>query len=312
MVQFVLKRTILSVPIALIVVVLVFSIIHLMPGDPALLMAGPQASPHVVNSIREQMGLDQPMYVQMWRYLSRLFQGDLGRSIVTGRPVASEIFGRLPNTVQLAFFSMAVATFVGVILGILAAVKRGSVFDRLSMATALFGISVPLFFIGYLLIYYFAFRLGWFPISGKQGPLFSWAGFSSLILPSLALGIEEMARVARLTRSSMLEVLGTDYIRTAKAKGLSQYLVIYKHALKNALIPIITVTGYQLARLMGGAVVVESVFAWPGIGRYLIMAIYDQDFPVIQGVLLITALLYVGINILVDVVYAVIDPRIRY
>jgi ABC-type dipeptide/oligopeptide/nickel transport system permease component len=302
----------LTVPTVLGTSLLVFLILHLVPGDPATIIAGPTAPADVVANIRAQLGLDQPVMVQYGRYLSHAVRGDLGRSILTRRQVSDEVWGAFLNTLELVIAARIWSLLVGIPIGVVAAVKRRSIFDKLSMVTALLGLSLPIFWIGLMAIWLFAVKLGWFPISGRGGPLWSTAGLQHLMLPALTLGGIQVPALARLTRSSILEALQQDYVRTARAKGLAERLVVAKHALKNAMLPVVTVIGLQFAGLLGGAVVTETIFSWPGLGRLAVTAILTRDFPVVQGTILVTALTFVTINLLVDCLYAVLDPRIKY
>lgn len=309
---YVLRRVLLTVPTVLGTSVLVFLILHIAPGDPALIVAGPTAPPDVVANIRTQLGLDQPVLVQYWRYISNALRGDLGRSILTRRSVSEEVATAFLNTFELVIAARIWSLLVAIPIGVVAAVKRQSIFDKLSMVTALLGLSLPIFWIGLMAIWLFAFQLGWFPVSGRGGPVWSADGLRHLVLPALTLGGIQIPALARLTRSSVLEALGQDYVRTARAKGLAERLVVAKHALKNALLPVVTVVGLQFATLLGGAVVTETIFSWPGLGRLAVTAILTRDFPVVQGTILVAALTFITINLLVDLVYALLDPRIKY
>lgn len=310
--MYVLRRVLWTVPTVLGTSVLVFLILHLAPGDPAMIVAGPTAPPDVVENIRTQLGLDQPVLVQYWRYISNALRGDLGRSILTRRPVSGEVATAFLNTFELVIAARIWSLLVAIPIGVVAAVKRQSIFDKLSMVTALLGLSLPIFWIGLMAIWLFAFRLGWFPVSGRGGPMWSADGLRHLVLPALTLGGIQIPALARLTRSSVLEALGQDYVRTARAKGLAERLVVAKHALKNALLPVVTIVGLQFAALLGGAVVTETIFSWPGLGRLAVTAILTRDFPVVQGTILVAAVTFVTINLLVDLVYALLDPRIKY
>lgn len=309
---YVLRRVLLTVPTVLGTSVLVFLILHIAPGDPAMIVAGPTAPPDVVANIRTQLGLDQPVLVQYWRYISNALRGDLGRSILTRRSVSEEVATAFLNTFELVIAARIWSLLVAIPIGVVAAVKRQSIFDKLSMVTALLGLSLPIFWIGLMAIWLFAFQLGWFPVSGRGGPVWSADGLRHLVLPALTLGGIQIPALARLTRSSVLEALGQDYVRTARAKGLAERLVVAKHALKNALLPVVTVVGLQFATLLGGAVVTETIFSWPGLGRLAVTAILTRDFPVVQGTILVAALTFITINLLVDLVYALLDPRIKY
>ncbi len=303
--RYVLKRVLLALPVLVGVSVVVFVAIRLIPGDPAQLMAGQAATQEVVQQIRQSLGLDQPLPVQYLYFLRNVVRGDLGRSLFNGAPVVEELAQRFPRTVRLAFASMAVASLIGIPAGILAATRRSTWVDTAVMLVALVGVSVPVFWLGLNLILLFSVRLQWFPSFGYE----TWR---HLVLPSLTLGAASAAIVARMTRSAMLEVLNQDYVRTARAKGLAERVVVNRHALRNALIPVVTVLGLQLGTLLSGAVLTETVFAWPGIGRLLVEAVLARDYPIIQGATLLIAATFVVLNVAVDVLYGLLDPRIRY
>jgi ABC-type dipeptide/oligopeptide/nickel transport system permease component len=305
MLQFLLRRLVGLIPTLLGVSVLIFLLLHLVPGDPARLVAGPDASLDEIVLIRTQLGLDRPLPVQYLSWMGNLFQGDMGRSIRTFNDVTYEIGLRIPATLELTGVSIVVAIIIGLVAGIVAAIRRNSIADYSSMLVALLGICTPSFWLGLMLMLIFAVQLRWFPTSGRG----TW---EHLVLPGITLGVGAAAIIARVTRSSMLEVLGQDYIRTASAKGLSAQLIILRHALKNALIPVVTIIGLQFGYLLAGAVITETVFAYPGVGRLLVESIAYRDFPVVQGILLILALQFALINLLVDVLYAFLDPRISY
>lgn len=300
-------RLLRAIPVVFGVLTLVFLMIHLLPGDPAVEIAsrGPGITPEAIQRIRVQLGLDQPLYVQYYRFLARIAHGDLGRSIISNQSVSTMIRQQVGSTVQLTIAGIATAILIGVPLGIIAAVRHNTWLDTVSMTAALLGVSMPSFWLGLLLIFLFAVRLKWVPILGGTG-------LKGLVLPALTLGIGASAIIARLVRSSMLEVLRQEYMTTAKAKGLRGRVVILRHGLKNALIPVVTIIGLQFGALLGGAVVIETVFARRGIGRMAIDAILAKDFPVIQGTVLFAALVYVTVNLVVDLLYSVLDPRIRY
>jgi len=306
-------RLLSAIPILVIVSLVSFLIIFLVPGDPASEIAGPGATRDEVLRIRQSLGLDQHIGVQMLTWYRRLLQGDLGQSILLNRSVTSAIIERAPVTLSLAFLALALSVGLALILGIVAAVRQNTWVDQSAMTMALLGLSLPDFWVGLVMIYLFAVLLGWFPTGGYVelskgvGP---W--LRNLIMPATALGLAQLGLLARITRATMLEVLRQDYVRTARAKGVPERLVIDKHALANTLIPVVTIIGIIVGILLGGAVVVESVFALPGVGRLIIGAILRRDYPVIQGGLLLTASIYVFVNILVDVLYAWLDPRVRY
>lgn len=306
MINYLINRLALSVIVVFGVSILVFSMLHLVPGDPAVVMLSESASGQDVEQLRHDLGLDQPLWVQYTLYIGHVVHGDLGRSIRLQQPVAQLIAGRLPNTLELAITSLTLATILGVAVGAISAVRRGRVSDHAVMAAALLGVSLPSFWLGLLLILFFGLRLGVLPIAGNQD------GLSSLVLPAVTLAAVPTATIARLTRSGLLDVLGEDYIRTARAKGLKELAVIVNHALRNSMIPVITVVGVQFGVLLGGAVIVETVFAWPGVGRLLIDAVSARDFPLVQGIMLFISISFVLVNLLADVVYAYVDPRIRY
>jgi peptide/nickel transport system permease protein len=306
-------RLLSAIPILLIVSLVSFLIIFLVPGDPASEIAGPGATRDEVIRIRQSLGLDQHVGIQMLTWYRRLLQGDLGQSILLNRSVTSAIIERAPVTLSLACLALALSVGLALILGIAAAVRQNTWVDQSAMTMALLGLSLPDFWVGLVMIYLFAVLLGWFPTGGYVelskgvGP---W--LRSLIMPATALGLAQLGLLARITRATMLEVLRQDYVRTARAKGVPERWVIDKHALANTLIPVVTIIGIIVGILLGGAVVVESVFALPGVGRLIIGAILRRDYPVIQGGLLLTASIYVFVNILVDVLYAWLDPRVRY
>ena len=311
--RYLLYRLISAIPILLIVSLVSFLIIFLVPGDPASEIAGPGAGPDEVARIRQSLGLDQHVGIRMLTWYQRLLQGDLGQSILLNRSVTAAILERAPVTLSLAFLALTISLALALILGIAAAVKQNTWVDQSAMTVALLGLSLPDFWVGLAMIYVFAVLLGWFPTGGyvelSKG---FWPWLRSLIMPAAALGLAQLGLLARITRATMLEVLRQDYVRTARAKGVPERRVINTHALANTLIPVVTVIGIIVGILLGGAVVVESVFALPGVGRLIIGAILRRDYPVIQGGLLLTASVYVFVNILVDVLYAWLDPRVRY
>jgi peptide/nickel transport system permease protein len=306
MLGYISQRLLQAIPVLIGISVLTFLMLHLVPGDPVLIFAGDKPmTEERAAELRHQLGLDRPLWVQYWDYASHALRGDLGRGLRSQRPVLDSIVEALPSTLELTFAALLVAAVVGVTLGIIAAVAHSTWIDTAAMSFALFGVSVPVFYSSLLLILFFSFRLGWFPATGQ-------GGLERLVLPATALGLASAAALARLVRSSMLEVLGQEYIVTARAKGLAGGAVIMRHALKNALIPTVTMLGLQLGALLGGAVVTETIFSRPGLGRLAIDAIAGRDFPLIQGTVLFAAVTYVLVNLIVDVLYAAIDPRIRY
>ncbi len=304
MLRFLTQRLLIAIPTLLLVTLLVFMIVHLIPGDPAQILAGDMATPQAVAELRAQWGLDRPLPVQYLAYLKNLIGGDLGRSTATHNPVTREIGDRYPTTLALAASGIVVAAFLGLGAGVLAATKPFSRWDYGSMILALTGVSTPVFWSGLILILIFSVWLGWLP-SGGTGSL------RHMILPAFSLGLFDAGVIARQSRAGLLDVLGQDYIRTARAKGLAERMVVIRHAFKNAVIPVVTVIGMQFGRMLGGAVLVESVFSLPGIGRLLITAISQRDYPVIQGICLLLAASFVIINLAVDVAYGFLDPRIR-
>jgi peptide/nickel transport system permease protein len=300
------KRLASALPVIIGVTLLVFLMLHLVPGDPAEQMLGEMAvDKTAVENLRQQMGLNDPLPVQYAHFLGGIVHGNLGRSMLAKRPVWDMIKAVLPSTVALTVAGLGVAIVLGTLLGVSAAVRQNTWMDTLSMFLALLGVSMPSFWLGLLLVFTFSLRLGWFPATGS-------GGWERMVMPAFTLGFGAAAVIARLVRSSMLEILRLDFIRVARAKGLAESKVIYKHALKNALIPVITVIGLEFGRLLGGTVVIETIFSRPGIGRLIVDSILKKDFQVVQGAVLLSAVFYVFINLLVDMSYAVVDPRIRY
>ena len=283
---------------------LVFGLIHLIPGDPVEIMLGESARAADREALRHALGLDRPLWSQLIAYLGGLAQGDLGQSLHYRQPITDILLQRLPATVELALASLGVALALALPLGTLAAMRKGSLWDHLAMGFSLAGVSIPNFWMGPLLILVFSLWLGWFPVSGREGP-------ASLVLPALTLGTALAAILARMLRSALLEVLGEDYIRTARAKGLADVQVITRHALRNAALPVITVLGLQLGTLLGGAVITETIFSWPGVGLLTLEAIQQRDYPLVQACVLLISFAYVAVNTLTDLVYAWVDPRIR-
>lgn len=333
MLKYIIKRLLLLIPVLFGISLVVFIVMHLFTADPAALILGQHATQAQIQALRQEMGLNDPIYVQFGKFLWNLLHGDLGRSLMTRRPVVQEFISQFPATIELALFSLFLATVVGILAGIISAVKRYSIWDYASMFGALLGVSMPIFWLGLILIIIFGVNLQWLPVAGRidiglepatltrfylLDSLLTgnWAAFWSalrhLILPGVALAAYSMAIIARMTRSTMLEVIKQDYIRTAHAKGLSESRVIKHHALKNALIPVVTVIGLQLGFLLGGAVLTETVFSWPGIGSLTVNAILASDYPMVQGSVLLIATVFVLVNLVVDLIYAYLDPRIRY
>jgi len=302
--RYVVRRLLLLIPVMLGVSLLVFLLMNFTPADPALIMLGERATEEQLLTLRQEMGLLEPLPVQYARFLGRALQGDLGRSYRSNRPVVTEVLSRMPATAELALAALAIAIIIGIPIGIIAAVKQYSFLDHASMFMALLGASLPTFWLGLMLMLLFSVSLGWLPASGRQG-------LESLLLPAVTLGVSVAAMIMRVMRSSMLEVIEQDYIRTARAKGLSERAVIYGHALKNALLPVMTVIGLQFGALLGGAVITESVFAWPGVGLLALDAVLAEDYPVVQGAVLMMALSFALVNLLIDLLYAFMNPRLR-
>lgn len=324
MAAYVVRRLVLLVPMLFGVAVLVFGLLQIIPGDPAAVFLGPEATPEMVQDMRHTLGLDRPVIVQLGLYLANLARGDLGDSIYQKEPVFQLIMQRLPATIELTLCGLFLAILIGIPLGILAAIRRGSLLDASSMLFAQLGVSMPVFWLGILLMYLFSVRLGWVPAIGRGEPLLRALGealsghpqalgvsLSHLVLPATALGFNGAAYISRVTRSSMLDTLKQDYIRTAMSKGLRERTIIYRHALRNALLPVVTVIGLQVGSLLGGAVLTETIFAWPGMGRLAVNAIAERDIPLVQGIILVVAILFSLVNLAVDVLHTVIDPRIR-
>jgi len=331
MFAFIIRRILIVIPTLLGVTVIVFLMLRITPGDPAELLLGERVTPAALDAMREYLGLKEPLYVQYGMFIKRAIRLDLGETIWTREKVSNEIGQRFPATIELALVAMFISCFFGIILGIISATKQYSWFDYLSMITSLFGVSMPVFWLGLMLMLLFSLSLGWFPMSGRIGvetdlPIITnffvldailvrdWSALGDalmhLALPAIALSTIPLAIVSRMTRSSMLEVLRQDYIKTAKAKGLSQPKIVLKHALRNGLIPVVTVIGLQFGILMGGAILTETVFAWPGVGKWLFDGVVKRDYMVIQGGTLLVATTFVIVNLVVDVLYAVINPRI--
>jgi len=313
MYAYVIRRILATVPVVAVVTIFIFLLLHLTPGDPAAVIAGEYATPDAIEKIRARLGLDQPAYIQFFKWVGALAQGDLGVSVFSNLPVAELIRQRLEPTLFLALITICLAIVIAVPLGTLAAWRAGSWIDRAIMIFTVLGFSVPAFVVGYLLMFAFAIKFNWLPVQGYT-PIAEgfWAFLQSLILPSITLGTVYTALIARITRASVMDVLDEDYIRTAHAKGLAPRTVLMRHALKNAAIPIVTVIGVGIALLIGGVAITESVFNIPGLGRLTVDAVLHRDYPVIQGVILIFAAIYVIINLLIDLSYTYFDPRIRY
>lgn len=333
MVKYIIKRLLLLVPVILGVSILVFFVMHMFTTDPAALILGQHATQDQIHALRKQLGLNNPIYIQYLDFLKGLLHGNLGDSLMSKTSVWSEIMSRFPATIELALTSILIASIMGILMGVISAIKQNSILDYISMVVSLLGVSMPIFWLGLILILIFAVQLHWLPVSGRIDIGFeptkitglylldslitgNMVAFKSsllhLILPAVALGSYSTAIIARMTRSTMLEVVRQDYIRTARAKGIGENVVVLRHALKNALIPIITVIGLQLGSLLGGAVLTETVFSWPGVGKYTVDAILATDYPVVQGAVMMMAVIFVLVNLIVDIVYAFIDPRIKY
>jgi ABC-type dipeptide/oligopeptide/nickel transport system permease component len=303
--RFLVRRLALTLPVLLGVTTLVFALIHLVPGDPAQAMLGETASEEDIQALRERLGLDRPLVEQYGAFLAGVARGDLGASLQTNEPVARAILDRLPATLELAAAAMVVSIGVAIPLGIIAAVRRGTFVDHLATTLALTGISIPNFWLGPLLAIVFAVELGWLPVSGRGTP-------AHLILPAISLGAAFAAILARMTRASLLEELREPYVQAARARGASRVRAILRHAFRNSLNPVVTLVGLQFGAVLTGAVITETIFAWPGVGRLLIQSIGFRDYPLVQGCILFIAVTYVGVNLLTDLVYGVLDPRIRY
>lgn len=331
--KYVLKRLLLAIPTLIGVSLLVFSMLHLIPGDPAEVMLYPKGTEEQIEQLRHKLGLDLPFYEQYLRWVINALQFDLGTSIQSGEQVLKEIGGRFPATIELATAALFIAVVVGIPMGVIAAQKRNTFIDYFTISLSLFGVSIPVFWLGLMMIFIFAATLGWLPVSGRiamgmapdevtgfymidtllAGDMEGFLNTAKhLVLPAVALSTIPLALVVRITRSSMLDVLSQDYMRTARAKGVRYGRRIFRHALKNALIPVVTVIGLQMGILLGGAILTEAVFSWPGLGMLIVDAITDRNYPLIQGLVLIIAIIFVLVNILVDIMYSIIDPRIRY
>lgn len=303
--SYLVRRLLLALPVVLGVATLVFLLIHMIPGDPVEIMLGESALPADRDALREALGLDRPILEQYGSFLWGLCRGDLGVSLQQRRPVTALIREHYPATLELTLAAMLISLLIALPAGILSGIRQYSVWDHSTMFLALLGVSMPNFWLGPLLIWVFSIQLGWFPVSGK-------GGLAHLLLPALTLGASMAAIVARMTRSSVLEVLREDYVMTARAKGLSEARIILKHVLRNAMLPVLTVVGLQFGALLAGSIITETIFSWPGLGTLMVKAIQTRDYPVVQGCVLVIALSYVLVNLLTDLLYGVIDPRIRY
>lgn len=304
MARYIVKRLLSLIPVIIGITFLIYMIMSFSPGDPAAMMLGSGATPEAITQLQHELGLDQPVIIQYLRYMGNLLTGDMGRSYISGNSVAAEIASRFPNTLVLSLTAMAFALLVSIPIGVICATKPHSVLDAFSMFIALLGVSMPSFWLGLMMILLFSVTLGWLPSGGITG-------VASIILPATTQGFESMAIIARTTRSSMLEVIRQDYIRTARAKGVPRRRIIRKHALKNALIPTITVAGLEMGTTLGGSVLVETVFSWPGLGRLVVDSIKNRDTPMVLGSIIIFAICFCLVNLLVDILYAYVDPRIK-
>lgn len=311
MLRHTLQRLLLVLPVLFGVLLIGFLLMQVVPTDPAQVRAGPTATQDVVQAIREELGLNQPLWKQFFIYIGRLAQGDLGVSIINNVPVTQELGNTIGPTLELMVASLIWAIPLGMLLGTVGAYYRGSLMDRAIMAVSVGGVSLPVFFLGLGLIWLFGFKYPILPFTGRTGPLWSWEGLQGIILPALTLGGVFVGPVARMTRTSVLDELGADHVRTARAKGLGESTVVLRHTLRNALVPVITLIGLQIGFLLGGAVVTETVFSWPGIGRLAVGAILSSDLPMAQGTIIVLSLGFILINLTVDVLYAVLDPRVR-
>jgi glutathione transport system permease protein len=304
------QRLLIAIPVLFGVLLLGFLLLQVVPTDPATVLAGPMAPPHVVAAIRAELGLDRPIWYQFAVYLGRVLRGDLGRSIISNVKVIDQVGGAVGPTVELMLASLIWAIPLGIFMGTSAAVKRGRLVDRLIMAVSVAGVSMPIFWLALVLIQYVGMKWQLLPFTGRGGPLWSVEGLRSLALPAFALGGIFVGPVARMTRASVLDVLGADFVRTARAKGVGETRVVMRHALRNALIPVVTLVGLQCGYLLGGAVVTETVFGWPGVGRMAVGAILSADYPLAQGAIIVLAVGFIVINLVVDLLYGVLDPRV--
>lgn len=305
------RRLLMLLPVLLLVTVLISSLVYMSPGDPVRVMLGLRANEEAVAKIRAELGLDKPVYIRYLKWLASTFKGDLGRSLQRNEPVTEMIADSLPYSVQLAFFALVVAVVLAIPAGVISATRVNTWIDNFLSFWSLFWVSMPGFWVAILGLLIFSMHLGWFPVSGQGGPIWTLQGLSYIILPGLILGFRQVAVIMRLIRASMLEILSADYTRTARSKGLAEWVVIYKHALRNAMIPTVTIFGLQIPEFLSMSVIIETVFAWPGMGRMLVDAVLKRDYTLVQGIVLVYALLVVLINLLVDILYIYIDPRIK-
>ncbi|MFC3125657.1 ABC transporter permease [Pseudoroseomonas globiformis] len=311
MLRHIVQRLLMTAPVMLGVLLVGFLLMQVVPNDPAIVRAGPSATPDVVEAIRRDLGLDQPLWVQFGVYLWRLLQGDLGVSIINNVAVTQELGATIGPTLELMFASLFWSIPIGILLGTVAAYYRGSVLDRVVTALSVAGGSVPVFFLGLMLIWFVGFQWQLLPFTGRGGPLWTLEGWQAIAMPAFTLGGVFIAPVARMTRTAVLEVLGAEHVRTARAKGLAESTVVMRHALRNAMIPVVTLIGLQIGFLLGGAVVTETVFSWPGVGRLAVGAILSSDFPMAQGTIIVLSLGFILVNLVVDVLYVALDPRMR-
>lgn len=311
MLRHALHRLLLAVPVMFGVLLIGFLLMQVVPTDPATVRAGPTATPDVIEAIRADLGLNEPLYVQFGLYVWRLLHGDLGASIINNVPVSQELGATIGPTLELMFASLFWSIPLGILLGTLAGYWRGTLVDRVIMALSVGGVSVPVFFLGLVLIWFVGFQWQWLPFTGRGGPLWTMDGIRSIILPAITLGGVFVGPVARMTRTAVLDVLSADHVRTARAKGLTETLVVRRHALRNAMVPVVTLIGLQIGFLLGGAVVTETVFSWPGVGRLAVGAILSSDFPMAQGTIIVLSMGFIVVNLIVDVLYAALDPRVR-
>ena len=324
MLAYIARRLLLLIPMAIGMVVVTFGLLLIIPGDPAAVLLGQDATPEAILNLRNSLGLNDPWYIRLWNYFAALLQGDMGRSIFQNQPVSEIIAGRLGATIELAVVALLLASVIGITLVVLAAIRQGSWVDTVTMLFAQLGVSMPVYWLGLLLMLLFAVQLGWLPSIGRGVPMHEalwaaltgrpqvlWESFRHIALPALALAANSAAIISRLVRASMLEVLREDFVRTAYAKGLRKGRVVVRHALRNALLPVLSVIGLRFGALLGGAVLTESIFAWPGLGQLTISAISQRDLPLIQGIVLTFAIVFALVNLIVDLLYAAVDPRVR-
>lgn len=324
MLAYIARRLLLLIPMAIGMVVVTFGLLLIIPGDPAAVLLGQDATPEAILNLRNSLGLNDPWYIRLWNYFAALLQGDMGRSIFQNQPVSEIIMGRLGATIELAIVALLLASVIGITLGVLAAIRQGTWVDTVTMLFAQLGVSMPVYWLGLLLMLLFAVQLGWLPSIGRGVPMHEalwaaltgrpqvlWDSFRHIALPALALAANSAAIISRLVRASMLEVLREDFVRTAYSKGLRRGRVVVRHALRNALLPVLSVIGLRFGALLGGAVLTESIFAWPGLGQLTISAISQRDLPLIQGIVLTFAIVFALVNLIVDLLYAAVDPRVR-